>query len=853
MTATAPDASPSMLDGYRPVAGRWDEMLTPGGDLREHWSTVGPAIAGLGVDQLFRRRHEAERLLDDDGVTYHVYGDVEGRSRRWELDPVPIVVPGDTWTGIEKGVVQRAELLDLVLADLYGRRELLQRGDLPPGLVFSHPGFLRPCDQVRVPGNRQLFVLATDLTRAPDGTTWVLGDRAQAPSGAGYALENRVVTSRVLPGVYRDAQVHRLAPFFRTLRSALQDAAPANAGDPRIVVLTPGSLAETAFEHAFLASYLGYPLVEGSDLVMREGRVWLRTLGRLEPVDVVLRRLDAGYCDPLELRVDSQLGVPGLVEACRLGTVSVVNPLGSGVLENPGLQRYLPAIAERLLGQELRLPCVPTWWCGDDRDRQHVLANLDTLVVKRTDQPGGASTVLPWTLAADARDDLRRTIEARPESWVGQELLSMGSTPTLTVGGLAPRRYVLRAFAVSTGDAYVVMPGGLTRVAPTDDEHALISNQAGAISKDTWVLASAAEPSGGYWLRGGPLVPALEPEASMPSRAAENLFWLGRYAERADAVTRLLRVVFDRRNEFAHGTNPAGTAALEALLRALTEVTTTGPGFLDDAILADPGDELASLMSDRDRPGTLAHAVAGMLDAAYAVRDQLSNDTWLVVADLDRDLVVGRPTSANHRATLGRVMRGLLALSGLASESMVRDPGWRFMEIGRRIERSLQLVRLLRACVGEERGRATDSLLLESVLVAAESIITYRRRYRSQAQPATVLDLLLLAPENPRSLSFQVQRLAEEVGVLPGSGSRGPVTEVGHEVVELRAALRAVDTSALAAVDDDRQREELVAFLDQVASRLTRAAEAINVAHFTHLLPQRSLAGWSPLHPSGTP
>ena len=302
--------------------------------------------------------------------------------------------------------------------------------------------------------------------------------------------------------------------------------------------------------------------------------------------------------------------------------------------------------------------------------------------------------------------------------------------------------------------------------------------------------------------------------------------------------------MFDRRNEFAHGSNPAGTACLDALLIALTTTTTTPPGFTDPAVRAAPGDELASLMSDRERAGTLAHAVAGMLDAAYAVRDQLSNDTWLVVADLDRDLVIGRPTAANHRATLGRVMRGLLALSGLASESMVRDPGWRFMEIGRRIERAVQLTSLLRACLAEERGPATDSLLLESVLVAAESIITYRRRYRSQAQPETVLDLLLLAPENPRSLGFQVQRLVEEVGVLPGASPRGQLSDTGQLVVDLAESLRVADTTALARVDHQHQRAALVAFLDETTGSLVRAADAVNAAHFTHLLPQRALSGW---------
>lgn len=781
-------------------------MVDRDGRVREPWSAVAPVLAGLGVDELGRRRDEAVRLLADDGVTYEVYGEQEGG---WRLDPVPSVLPSDEWANIERGIIQRAELLNLVLADLYGPRELLRRRLLPPAVVFGHPGFLRSWDGVRTP----LLTCAFDLGRDDGGATWVLADRAQAPSGAGYAMENRRVTSRVLPSLYRDAQVHRLAPFFRALRTALESAAPAGATEPRIVVLTPGRLAETSFEHAFLASYLGYPLVEGADLVMRDGRVWLRSLGRREPVDVILRRLDAWFCDPLELRDDSHLGIPGLVEACRLGTVSVVNPLGSGVLENPGLHAYLPAIAERLLGQPLLLPSVPTWWCGDDDGRRRVLSELDRLVLR----PLSGQSFQGWRLDSTAKAELRARIEARPYGWVGQQPVNLSSAPTLTSSGLAPRPGVLRAFVVARGESYAAMPGGLTRVAPTDDD-APITNQAGAINKDTWVLSSEPEPSAGYWLRDGPPTAATE---SIPSRAAENLFWFGRYAERAESLTRLLRVVHDRRNDFAHGAEPAGAACLEVLLAAL------------------PGPDLESLMFDRDREGTLAHAARRLIDDAYAVRDLLSNDTWLLVADLDRELL--RRRRGPGRATLGRVMRALLALSGLADESLVRDPGWRFLDTGRRIERAVQLLRLLRACVTVERDTATDSLLLESVLIATESIVTYRRRYRSRAQLETVLDLLLLDPANPRSLAFQLARLTEATDALPGARTAPwQLTEAGRRVLEASTRLRLADTAVLAS---GSRRVALDELLDELVTSLNAVAEAVTVAHFVHLLPQRALVG----------
>jgi uncharacterized circularly permuted ATP-grasp superfamily protein/uncharacterized alpha-E superfamily protein len=804
-------------------------------------------LAKLGSVELGARQRDADRLIESDRVTYNVTSGLDTGARSWAIDPIPVLISADDWARLGRGLQQRAALLDLVLADLYGPRRIITEGLVPPEVVFGHDGFLRSSDEIRIPGEHQLFDVAFDVGHDDSGRDVVIADRAQAPSGVGYALENRIVVSRVLPDLYSDAEVVRLAPFFRTLRSSLQAVAPPDAEHPRIVVMTPGPRSKTSFEHAFLASYLGYPLVQGSDLRVRDGRVWMRTLGRLEPVHVILRRVDAQWCDPLELRPDSQLGVPGLSEACRLGNVSVVNTLGSGVLENPGLIPYLPALAAALLGEDLRLDSVATWWCGEDRSRQHVLANLDRLVVKPLSSWGQASSgrsspVAGWTLAADDLDSLRDRIEAEPYRWVGQEPAAVGTVPTLAREELEPRRSVVRAFAVSAGDAYSVMPGALTRIASSRDD-LWIANDEGARSKDTWVLRSGPERLTGFWLESSEGSIRIEPETSMSSRAAENLFWLARYAERAEDLVRQLRVASDRMTEFAPGANPAGTDCIEVLLRALTLTTGALPGFVGDGAatrLADPGPEVRALVNDVDREGSVAHAVRRMLDAAAEVRDQLSPDTWLVVGDLDRHLTSLDPHLPVAAATgaLARTMQALLALAGLAAESMVRDDGWQFLEAGRRIERGIQLCSLLSATVTDRRDDATDSLVLESVLTAAESIITYRRRYRSRARVETVLDLLLLDETNPRSLAHQVDRLAGAVSAMPDAARRE--AELDVMVRELAQSMSWADTIAMGRATEGERRIELAMFLERAIASLRDLAVAIDAAHFAHQLPQRA-------------
>lgn len=833
----------SLFGPYRPTPGVRDALVDETGSVREHWTDAVGVLDSLGIDELRGRKAALDRMLDDEGVGYRIVD--RGVTTRWPLDPLPAMITSAEWSEIERGVIERAVVLDLVLRDLYGDRELLERGLVPPEVVFAHPGFLRSCDGVALPTEQQLFTYAADIAYRSDGTPCVLADRTQAPSGAGYSLVNRIMVSRLFPSLYRDSQVHRVAPYFRSLRAGLESvAASATVDEPRIVVLTPGSQSETSFEHAYVGSYLGYPVVEGGDLTVRDGRVFLRALGTFEQVDVILRRVDADWCDPLELRPESQLGVPGLTEATRRGNVAVVNPLGSGVLENPGLLPFLPAITQHFVGREPALPAADTWWCGDPVGRSHVLARLDDIVVKPIGRGAGVSSYFGAELSEVERQHLRSRIEDAPHAWVGQEHVELATTPCFDGNGVAARPSVLRAFAVARAESYVVMSGGLTRTAPDAGGSPRISNQAGAESKDTWVLASEPQSMGEFWLRSGP--PSTGTDASTLSpRAAENLFWLGRYAERAESSARLLRAVHDRRED----AGPDVGECVRILLRAVSVMTGTTPGFTGpagDDLVADPEPELLAVAADPERVGSLAYDVRHMLLAAEAVRDQLSQDTWLVVGSLEDELAALRHGSAQFAAVvqgrLGRVLQDLLALHGLAADSMVRDTGWHFMDAGRRIERAARLAALLRATITVQRDTATDSLLYESVLVAGESIITYRRRYRSRAQLETLLDLLVADPGNPRSLRHQVDRLAEDITHLPGGNVPGRPTAEERLGLELSTRLRTLDTAQVAHGDDRGERTQLDGFLVEVSGALADVAAAIAARSFVHMLPQRQFS-----------
>jgi len=814
-------------------------------------------LSELAPEDVSGREQEAQRLLRDNGVTYNVYDDPTQLARPWLLDLIPHVLDPADWNVIERGVEQRAVLLDRLLDDIYGPRRLIAGGLVPHALVFTHPGFSRPCAGIVQAGPARLPLYAADLARGPDGRFFVLSDRAQAPSGMGYALENRLVLSRVLPRPFRRLHVRRLAGFFRRMRSAVAAAAPRGQEDPVTALLTPGPRSETYFEHAYLAAYLGYTLVEGADLSVRDGAVRLLTIDGLRRVDVILRRVDDAFCDPLELREDSFLGVPGLLEAVRNRRVGVVNPLGSAVLENPGLMAILPRLCEELLGEDLLLPSVPTWWCGRPADCSHVLAHLDRMVIKPIHRAVGQRPIFGDRLSSSERDELKAAIRARPEQYVGQQPLDLSSLPVLQGEVLEPRRAVLRCFMAADGEGRTVMPGGLTRVSASLDEP-LVSSHTGGMSKDTWVLGEQFEKWQSLIPQIGSLAATRAAEAcGLPSRVADSLYWLGRYVERVEGTARMLRVVFQRLSDLDGDAGMDDDLSFGALLRALTMQTDTWPGFVGEGSedrLSFPGPELVSVLGATEPSGTLAASLQWLLNTARAVRDQLSVDTWRLVDDLEASLRVLRASTATGAMARGireleRLVNSLLAFAGLIRENLIHSPGWRFLEIGRRIERALHTAQLLRSMLVTPLEGRDEVQGVESVLRILDSLITYRRRYRATSDVACVLDLVLLDESNPRSVAYQLASLDDHLEKLPRRGQPRYASVAERELLEALTALRLADPLVLAAPSPTdvgpAERWELDLLLADVLGRLPEVSDALTATFFRHAeLP-------TPLNPTG--
>lgn len=815
-----------------------DEAFDPTGRPRAHWSRLFDSLADLGPVELTRRWRDAQHLIRENGVTYNVYGDPSGVARPWQLDPLPALIAPDEAAVLERGLVQRARLLELILADLYGPQRLLHDGLVPPELVFANPGFLRPCHGTRPPGSRYLHLYAANLGRAADGSWVVLGDRTQAPSGAGYALENRIVMTRALPEAFRDCRVNRLALFFRAFRDTLRSLAPRNKDNPRIVLLTPGPYNETYFEHAYLARYLGYTLVEGGDLTVRDNRVYLKVLDGLQLVDVIFRRLDDDYCDPLELRSDSFLGVPGLVHATRSGNVAVANALGTGLLETPAIMAYLPRLCRELLGEVLRQPSVPTWWCGDPDARRYVLEHLSELVIKPAFPATRIEPIFPAELDRNQRVALAERIAAHPRDYVAQARLDLSTVPILAGGRMAPRKMVLRTYLAADRNGFVAMPGGLTRVSAASDTP-VVSMQRGGGSKDTWVLAdgpvsdfSLLPASGKVELtRGG---------GSLPSRAADNLFWLGRYAERAEGTTRLLRGITARLADRSGLDAAPELVGLLAALAIRVDADTVAEAF------DSPNVPVMSAMFDPTRPGSLAAVVGSVRRVASMVRDLISLDMWRALNGLSEfptDPIVRYgsegPTPADVLHLLDRTVITLAAFGGLAVDSMTRSEGWRFLDMGRKLERALHMIALLKGTL--TRPAEHEGPVLDAVLEVADSGMTYRRRYLSSLRAEAVIDLLVLDESNPRSLASQLAALDDDVNHLPR-----PALQVGR-TSQQRITLTALNRVRLAEADyladvRDGSRVGLLDLLDHVGAMVPALSDAIIQAYLSHLQTSRHLA-----------
>lgn len=834
--------SQNVFAGYTPGTGHFDEFVAPDGQVRSHWSQFHDQVGALGSDEFARRWNHSRRLIYENGVAYNSYGGTESAQRPWKLDPVPFLVSDDQWQAIDAAIAQRATLLQLITADLLGPQRLLQERVIPPELLFAHPGFHLAYHGQEPAGNAFLHFYAGDLGRAPDGSWWLLADRTEAPSGIGFALENRVVLSRMLPEVYRTSNVHRLASFFIAFQETLHNLARAHAENPRVALLSRGPKHENYFEDAYLARYLGYTLVEGADLTVRDNKVWLKTLDGLLPVDVMMRRPNSEACDPLEFSDGMMIGVGGLTHAVRSGGVSISNPLGSGLVESSVFMAFMPRLCRFFLQQDLSLPGIATWWCGEPGSLKFVLDNLERLVVSVAYRRRGQGYSLTDELNRLPREKLRERILRSPKQFVAQEKILPSTAPVWSQGQISAESVVLRVYAVAHDQSYRVMQGGLARTSP------LTNLGDGAIppghgSKDTWVLSRGPVEHVSLLSKRDEAITIVRSGVDLPSRVADNIYWMGRQIERADASARLLRKVILRiTSETADG----NSMELPFLLRALAEQGQIEPGYVLEGMRAPLPDferTLPRLVLDSQQPGSLRSVLDNLGRLASLVRDRISMDAWRILVRIDQQFRVPQgETSVDFTDVLNlcnSLVVDLAAIEGLSMESMTRSHVFHFLDIGRRLERALQAVGLLRSCFVGTTELSTD--LMESVLEVADSLMTYRSRYLATLRLAAVLDLLLTDETNPRSIAFQLKALGELVNALPRKHGQPGYDACQRTIMAMMHAVSMVDVQVLSEshrVGDVEQLEELLRFLDK---SLPLLSNEISNRYLVHTGPARKL------------
>ncbi len=808
--------------------------------LTPAWAGFFEQLGNDGFNDLPRRAVSLERQIRDNGVTYNVYADADGPQRPWSLDLFPLIVSPESWAQIEAGVQQRVCVLDRVMADVYGPQQLLAEGLLPAALVHGHPGYLRAMHGVTPPGDTWLHIAAFDLARGPDGNWWVVSQRTQAPSGLGYLLENRLAISRQFPQAFEALHVQRLAATYHAMMDGMQRMCPAGQ-PPHIALLTPGPYNETYFEHAYLARYLGITLVEGSDLTVRDQRLYLKTLQGLRPVHGLIKRLDDQFLDPLELRPDSTLGVPGLLQAVRAGNVLVANMPGSAFLESPALLGFLPALARRLIGEKLRLPALPTWWCGERAAMEAVLPLLDNCAIKST-YPGdeshpGFESVLGSRMRRRELDEWAGRIVRQGEEHTVQSYLPLSQMPTWTQdfgrGHIAPRSVLLRVFAVSDGPkSWRVLPGGLARLAGADAQ--IASMQRGGSSADVWVQTR------GEVDRTTLLQPHATPaslarhRAPVTSRAAENMFWLGRYTERADNAVRLARLTLD-----VLGGEDHSSPTLIAWLHRLAVRNALAPRevlagarsrrVFERALIAELGDV--------DQGGSVGWSLRCVRESAAGVRERLSQDHWNQIVRAEAEFLrraaeqaaekgEGSYASAAALRLLESASTALAAMTGAQTDRMTRDDAWRLLSIGRHIERLGFLSSALAA--GLEIGSVHEVSGFEAMVALFDSTITFHARYQQRRDVATLVDLLVLDGDNPRSLAWVAQTLRGRIARLAGSAP-GKLTALSHELPDpaewtLERLCEASDTGHYPALEEVLKTCESAAY---------QVSDAIGIRYFT--------------------
>ena len=804
--------SAALFDGVRCSADAYCESFVASGQPREHWQSVIAAINATTPELLRQRQDRVKRMRHEDGATYNPFDTPDGKGTPWALEMIPLPLTTWEWAGLESGIIQRARLLEQILADVYGPQELLKSGHLPSELIYANPHFLHTSHGIQPSCNRFLTYYAADLYRGADGRFRVLRDYSANPVGLGYALENRIVISRMFPELYHRTQIRRLAPFFQTFHNSLVQRATLRREDPNIVLLSPGPDSPIYFEHALLSRYMGYPLVEGQDLTVRNGRVFLKKLAGLEPVDTIFRHIADQNSDPFALRRDTGFGVAGLIQVAREQNIDIANPIGSGFLETPVLPVFLPELCRRLRGEELRLENHPSWWCGTPEGQRQVLANFDQLNVTSALDP-----------SAPIAPNLFNALQATPFAFMASEVVRPSTVPVWEYEGICARPALLRIFACATEEGFAVMPGGLAMTAA--DTNTLLSGVPERLqSKDIWILSDQPVE---LFSKMSSLhaVAEFRRSSDLPSRVADHLLWLGRYLERAEGLIRLLRSVFRR---LASEARPEDIPELEFLLNLLRAGNTLPPIPENKKISPHNLEEqLHDALYRLERPESVIAILKRVQDAARNVRDRLSRDSWRVINRLEE---FGESSTGDPLDLLDNTLFTLSAFSGLAMEGMTRSLGWRFMDMGRRVERALHQIGLIR--IGLPQVCVAPQNALEALLEVSDSIMTYRARYRTAFQLAPVLDLLLLDESNPKSLAFQFSQLSAHVEDLPRQSERRFASPEERIALEMLTAIRLLDLTGLACSQSGAENDiPLHQFLETMETRVLDFAQQIS-AHY---------------------
>jgi len=825
--ATKP--APSLFTDYPLRRGLYDEAVAKDGVVRPHWKALVSDLNSIGPADLARRIDQAQRQITRDGFTFNPYDADGGASRPWVLDAIPLLIHEREWNEIHAGLAQRAQLFDLVLKDLYGPQLLLRDKHLPPEVLFGHPSYHPAYQELDSGEFGFLHLYAADLARSPDGVWWVVADRTRAPFGLGYVLENRVVTSRMLPTAFRECNVHRLASFFIALKESLRERAARFKENPRVVIWSKGPQSRAYFEDAYLARYLGYQLVEGGDLAVRENRVMLKTLGGLLPVEVIFRRLEDDDCDPVELNPNSSSGVAGLLEVLRAGNLAMANSLGSRLVESPLFMAFLPSLCEQLLGEPLKMPSVATWWCGEESECQYVLEHLETLIIRKAYRLVDEPPLRPEEMTKQERQRLREQIQARPSDYVGQETVARSTTPVWNQSTAAPWSLALRGFLVRQGNDYVGLPGGLARVA-TEPKRLEHNTSTGEKSQDVWVLSDKPIEEVSLLSPPGQMVTLRRSGAELPSRVADNLFWLGRSIERAEGSSRLLRTLLS----YVSGEQDDDVEQ-RALLRALAEQGQIDPDYVIPELnesLPQIEEALPKAIFDTQLNKSLRSTIQEAFRLISIVRDRMSLDAWRIIHRIEEASRHPVEDVTDVMEFLDRVILDLVAFAGLAADSMTRTQGWRFLDLGRRVERAWQTSMLLRSTLTTVDQAELE--VLEAVLQVADSIMTYRSRYLATIQAGPVLDLLLTDETNPRSVAYQLARICEHVDQLPRDEQQALLNVEQRLALSLLNSVRLADISELIQHNRQHERELLDRLLKRICDQLPRLSDAMSSRFLIH-------------------